>query len=64
MLEEKPESIFMPIFRHLVQATGVTLVNVGFLNTDEVQSISGAVISLVAVAWGICKRRKVAVCQN
>jgi hypothetical protein len=61
--ENNTESVFMPIIRHVVQATGVTLVNYGIINTDDLQALTGIAISVIAVLWGICKRRKVEVCQ-
>jgi len=57
------ESMLMPIVRHLVQFGAGVLVTQGFISADDLQGTVGAVLSMAAVAWGICKRRKVRICQ-
>ena len=62
-MEDQTESPIMPIVRHVMQAGGSILATSGVMTEDDVRGMVGILISLVAVAWGVCRRRGVKLCQ-
>lgn len=54
------ESILIPIIRHTLQFVGAGAVFSG----DELNMIVGGIVSLIAVSWGICKRRGYSICNT
>lgn len=53
----------MPIVRHAAQFAGASLVTSGVINASDAQGVVGGLVSLVALAWGICRRKGFRICN-
>jgi hypothetical protein len=52
------------VTRHIGQMLGAGLVSVGVITEDQTGLVTGVVISLSALGWGICKAKGVKFCQG
>lgn len=57
------ETVIKPVARHVLQAWGAWLVAHGWVNGSDVDLVVGAGLSLLAVAWAVCKRKGFSSCQ-
>jgi len=48
------------LIRHVLSAAGGFLVAKGLVSADQLPEVVGAVITLVAAAWGIMSKKKAA----
>ena len=48
------------LIRHVLSAAGGFLVAKGLVSADQLPEIVGAVITLVAAAWGVLSKKKAA----
>lgn len=48
------------LVRHILSAAGGFLVAKGLVSADQLPEVVGAVITLVAAAWGILSKKKAA----
>ena len=62
-MDDQTESVILPVLRHAMQAGGSVLATTGVINANDMESVVGILVSLAAVAWGICRRRGIRVCQ-
>lgn len=62
-MENNEDNMVMAIFRHLIQFAGGAVTSYGVMSADDVQVVSGAIISVATVAWAVCKRKNVKICQ-
>lgn len=58
------ESLVQPILRHTMQAVGAYWVTSGAVAQSDVDVVIGALLSIAAVGWGICKRKGIKLCQH
>jgi len=58
------ESLYMPIVRHVIQFAGAGLVTSGVMTAGDLQAVTGIVISIGALAWGMCKQKGFRLCTN
>lgn len=57
------ESVVMPFVRHAAQFAGASLVTSGVISANDVQGVVGGLVSIAAVAWGICRRKGFRICN-
>ena len=62
-MDDQTESVILPVLRHAMQAGGSVLATTGVINANDMESVVGILVSLAAVAWGICRRRGIRACQ-